>query len=85
MNFTIPVGQYDIGDYTHSFNIDERYYTIASLRDLVVAKTGVTGIIHLSDIARIEEVAKKHTTMARLSDKGSNPEPAVTLGVVKKK
>lgn len=85
LNFTIPIGQYDIGSYTHAFNIDERYYTVASLRDLVVAKTGTTGIIRLSDIARVEEVAKKRTTMARLSDKGSVPESAVTLGVVKKK
>ena len=85
LNFTLPIGQYDIGSYSHSFNIDERYYTIASLRDLVIAKTGTTGIIRLSDIARVEEVAKKRTTIARLSDKGSNPELAVTLGVVKKK
>lgn len=85
LNFTLPIGQYDIGSYTHSFNIDERYYTIASLRDLVIAKTGTTGIIRLSDIARVEEVAKKRTTIARLSDKGSQPEKAVTLGVVKKK
>ncbi|MDD5198148.1 MAG: efflux RND transporter permease subunit [Candidatus Gracilibacteria bacterium] len=85
LNFTIPIGQYDIGSYTHAFNIDERYYTTASLRDLIVAKTGTTGIIRLSDIARVEEVAKKHTTVARLSDKGSHPESAVTLGVVKKK
>lgn len=85
LNFTIPIGQYDIGSYTHSFNIDERYYTVASLRDLVVAKTGTTGIIRFSDIARVEEVAKKRTTIARLSDKGSHPGPAVTLGVVKKK
>lgn len=85
LNFTIPIGQYDIGSYTHTFNVDERYYTVASLRDLVVAKTGTTGIIRLSDIARVEEVAKKRTTIARLSDKGSYPESAVTLGVVKKK
>ena len=85
LNFTLPIGQYDIASYTHSFNIDERYYTIASLRDLVVAKTGTTGIIRLQDIARVEEVAKKRTTIARLSDKGSHPESAVTLGVVKKK
>ncbi|MDD5377468.1 MAG: efflux RND transporter permease subunit [Candidatus Gracilibacteria bacterium] len=84
-NFTVPIGQYDIGSYTHSFTVDERYYTVASLRDLVIAKTGTTGIIRLSDIARVEEVAKKRTTIARLSDKGSNPENAVTLGVVKKK
>lgn len=79
LNFTIPIGQYDIGAYTHSFNIDERYYTIAQLRDLVVAKTGTTGIVQLANIARVEEVAKKRTTMARLSSKGSAPESAVTL------
>ncbi|NCP76913.1 efflux RND transporter permease subunit [bacterium] len=69
LNFTIPIGQYDIGSYTHSFNVDERYYTVASLRDLIIAKTGTTGIIRLSDIARVDEVAKKRTTIARLSDK----------------
>lgn len=79
LNFTLPVGQYDIGSYTHAFNVDERYYTVASLRDLIIAKTGTTGIIRLSDIARVEEVAKKRTTIARLSDKGSQPESAVTL------
>lgn len=85
LNFTIPIGQYDIGSYTHAFNVDERYYTVASLRDLVIAKTGTTGIVRLSDIARVDEVAKKRTTIARLSDKGSQPESAVTLGVIKKK
>ncbi len=85
LNFTIPVGSYDIGSYTHSLTIDGRYYSIDSLRDLVVSKTGNSGIVKLSDIADVREVAKKRTVISRLSDNGSEPLSAVTLGVVKKR
>lgn len=85
LNFTLPIGNYDIDAYTHSLTIDERYYTVQKLKDLVVAKTGNSGIIHLGDIARVEEAAKKRTSLSRLSYQGSAPESAVSLGVVKKK
>jgi multidrug efflux pump subunit AcrB len=83
-NLTLPIGDFDIDRSTHVLTIDERYYTANELQNLVVAKSGTTGVIRLRDIATVEQVPKKRTTLSRLSDGGSAPEPAATLGVVKK-
>ncbi|MDD2516513.1 MAG: efflux RND transporter permease subunit, partial [Candidatus Gracilibacteria bacterium] len=85
LNFTIPVGELDVDKYTHTVTIDERFFTLENLKNLVISKTGTTGVIYLKDIANITESAKKRTTLSRLSSKGSEPENAVTLSVVKKR
>lgn len=84
-NMTLPIGSITIDDYKHSLNVDTRFYTIDELKNIVVAKMGDTGVLKLSDIARVEEVPKKITSLSRLSIKGGEPFNAVTLGVVKKK
>jgi hypothetical protein len=65
-------------------NIDNRFYSIQSLRDIPVANIGDPGIIFLHDIADIKESPIKRETESRLSINGRVPVPAVTLSVVKK-
>ncbi len=84
LNFTLPIWEYDISKYSHTVKIDERFYTINELKNLVIGKTGNTWILYLKDIAEIKQVAKKRTTISRLSSRWSIPENAVTLWVVKK-
>lgn len=83
-NFNMPIGTFDVENYTHVVSVDARYYTSQDIKDLVVAKLGDTGIIHMRDIANISDYPIKRTTYSRLSSKGSEPIDAVTIRVVKK-
>ncbi|MDD5213092.1 MAG: efflux RND transporter permease subunit [Candidatus Gracilibacteria bacterium] len=84
VNMTMPIGNYDIGDYTHSLSVDERFYNINKIKDIVVTKFGDTGTITLKDIADVKESPKKITSISRMSDAGGKSQNAVTLSVVKK-
>ncbi|MDD2486876.1 MAG: efflux RND transporter permease subunit [Candidatus Gracilibacteria bacterium] len=89
LNFTIPIGDLAVDKYKHTVTLDERFFDIQSLKNLVISKTGNSGIIYLKDIANVFEAPAKRTTLSRLSYKGDNgklviPSNAVTLGVVKK-
>jgi len=80
----MPIGNYDIGDYTHSLSVDERFYNINKIKDIVISRLGDTGTIFLKDIASITESPKKITSISRMSDAGGKSKNAVTLSVVKK-
>lgn len=83
-NFTLPIGDYTVDDYKHTMNIDNRFYSIQSLREIPVANIGDPGIISLRDIAWVHESPKKRENESRLSIGGNTAVPAVTLSVVKK-
>lgn len=70
VNFTLPVGDYTVDDYKHTMNIDNRFYSIQSLRDIPIANIGDPGIIFLRDIATVNEGAKKRENESRLSING---------------
>lgn len=70
VNFTLPVGDYTVDDYKHTMNIDNRFYSIQSLRDIPVANIGDPGIIFLRDIATVKEGTKKRESESRLSING---------------
>ncbi|MDD4151136.1 MAG: efflux RND transporter permease subunit [Candidatus Gracilibacteria bacterium] len=84
VNITMPIGDYDIGNYTHSLSVDERFYNINKIKDIVITKLGDTGNIYLRDIASITEAPKKITSISRMSEKGAQSKNAVTLSIVKK-
>jgi len=83
-NFTLPIWEFDVWNFTHSMTIDERYYDVSTIRNVVITNLWDTWVIYLKDIWSVEEVWKKKTTISRLSDKWSEPKNAVTLWVVKK-
>ncbi len=83
-NFTMPIWEYDVAKYSHTIKIDERFYTINELENLIIWKIWNTWIIYLKDVAEVKEMAKKRTSISRLSYKWSIPNNAVTLSVVKK-
>lgn len=83
-NFTFPIWDYDIGNYTHSLTIDERFYNINNLKKTVITKLWDTWIITLSQVATVKESAKKVTSISRLSVSWNTPKNSVTLWVIKK-
>lgn len=83
-NLTLPIGDYSVEGYKHTMNVDNRFYSTKTLGEIAVANIGDPGIITLRDVAEIREVTKKRETRSRLSLRGGEPVPAVTLSVVKK-
>ncbi len=67
VNFTLPIGDYTVEGYKHTMNIDNRFYSLQSLRDIPVANIGDPGIIFLRDIAIVTESAIKRERESRLS------------------
>ncbi len=65
-------------------NVDNRFYSVQRLRDIAVANIGDPGVIFLRDVADVQEATKKRETRSRLSLRGGEPVPAVTLSVIKK-
>ena len=84
-NITFPIWEYDVWNFTHFINIDERYYDTSKLSNIVVANLWANWIIYLKDLWSVLEVWKKQTTISRLSDKWSEPKNAVTIWIVKKR
>lgn len=88
-NFTIPIWDLNVDKYKHTVTVDERYFDIETVKNIVVAKNWDSWIIRLKDIANISESPTKRTTISRLSYKQNDstmslPSNAVTLWVVKK-
>ena len=69
LNFTIPIGDLGVDKYKHTVTVDERYFHIEELKNLIIAKTGTSGMIYLKDVANVFESPKKRTTISRLSYK----------------
>lgn len=84
-NLTLPIWDIQISSYKHSINVDERFYDIEKLKNIVITKLWDTGIVYLKDIAEVTESPKKITSISRLSVNGGESLSAVTLWVVKKK
>lgn len=89
LNFTIPIGDIWVDKYKHTVTLDERFFDIEKLKNLVVAKNWESWIIYLKNVANVIESPKKRTTISRLSYKWSDgkltePLNAVTIWVVKK-
>ncbi|EKE27418.1 MAG: acriflavin resistance protein [uncultured bacterium (gcode 4)] len=85
LNFTVPLWEMGVDKYTHTVTIDERYFDIQKLKDLIISKTWNTWIIYLKDVANVFEAPVKRTRISRLSSLWSVPENAATLWVVKKR
>ncbi len=66
-NFTLPVGDYTVDGYKHTMNIDNRFYSLQTLRDIPVANIGDPGIIFLRDVATVTESPIKRERESRLS------------------
>lgn len=89
LNFTIPIWDLWIDKFKHTVTVDERYFDIETLKNLVISKTWTSWIIYLKDVANVFEAPAKRTTLSRLSYKWSDwklteASNAVTIWVVKK-
>ena len=83
-NISFPIGDINIDNYKHTLSVDTRYYQLGEIEDIIVSKSGDTGLIRIKDIAKVSLVAKKKTSLARTSVGGSKPEDAITMSVIKK-
>jgi len=84
-NTTAPIWSIKISGYKHSISVDSRFYSIQTLKNIVLLKKWDSWIIYLHDIAEVKEVAKEITSISRLSISGWEPLNAVTLSVKKKR
>ena len=84
-NTTSPIWDIKISWYKHSISVDSRYYSVQSLKNIVIWKKWDSWILYLKDIAEVKEVAKKVTSISRLSISGWESLNAVTLSVKKKR
>ena len=66
-NVAVPIGPYDIEQYTHTFSVDERYYTIEQIKDIAITRLGPTGVIRIRDVADVTEAPAPATVISRLS------------------
>jgi len=83
-NFTFPIWNYDIWDFTHTLTVDERFYDLNKIKNTPLVKLWDTWIIYLKDIAVVSNSPKKLTSISRLSVWWEKSQNAVTLWVVKK-
>lgn len=83
-NVSFPIGDINIDNYKHILSVDTRYYNIGEIEEIIVAKSGETWIIKIKDIAKVQLVAKKRTSLARTSIGWKQSEEAITVSVIKK-
>ena len=83
-NLAIPSGTFDSTTFQYSVRTDSKVASAADIAAIPVTHTAVGAVVTIGDIADVSEHAIKATTVSRLSIKGSQPENAITLSVVKR-
>ena len=82
-NRAIPGGNFEGRDFNYSVRTDGRFFDAEKLGNIPVMHTDQGAIIYLKDIAAVSERAIKKTIYSRFSTKGSDPQNAITIDVVK--
>jgi len=83
-NLVFPAGDFDGANFRYTIRTDSRFFDAGALANIPVSHIQDNAVIYLKDIAKVKSTAIKKTVYSRLSIKGSKPESAVTLNLVKK-
>jgi len=83
-NLVFPSGDFDGANFRYTIRTDSRFFDADTLANIPVSHTQDNAIVYLKDIAKVKSTAIKKNVYSRLSIKGSRPESAVTLNLVKK-
>ncbi len=85
-NLNLPIGLIETGDLNYSLRIDNRLNSIEEIQNLplINVDNSITGNILLKDIASVSENLSEKGNISKVSLKGQNSLPAVSLQVFKK-
>ena len=83
-NVAIPGGTFDSKRYQYSVRSDSKVYTPEAIAAIPITKTPEGGIVTIGNVAEVSIHAIKKSTLSRLSIKGSVPQDAITLSIVKR-
>lgn len=82
-NFSLPLGTLKVSNFEYTLSADAKLSSVRELSHLPIATiNGAT--IRLNDIAIVEEIARKRTTLSQFSSDGKAPQNAITLNITKK-
>ncbi len=85
-NFNVPVGLITTDKLNYSVRIDNRFQKIEDLQNMILFRFNDPDAtpLYLKDIAQVEEVLKKQSTISRLSIEGTEPQKTISLQLYKK-
>ncbi len=83
-NLAFPAGNFDGEKFVYSVRTDSRVYTKEAIGNIPVSHNDTGSVVYVKDIAQVTERAIKKTSFSRLSIKGSKPQNAVTLSIIKR-
>ncbi len=83
-NIAIPAGTFDSKIFQYSVRSDSKVYTPEAIAAIPITQTAEGGTITIGNVADVSIHAIKKTTLSRLSIKGSVPQDAITLSIVKR-
>lgn len=82
-NRAIPAGSFDGSKFVYAIRTESRFYDDVRLANIPVGHSNGS-VVLLKDVATVQEHAIKKSEYARFSIKGSVPQPAVSISVVKR-
>ncbi|MFA6410122.1 MAG: efflux RND transporter permease subunit [Candidatus Buchananbacteria bacterium] len=83
-NLTIPAGTFEGTKFSFPIRADARFYDVQALGNIPLFHTDNGAIVYLKDVAEVSEKAINKTVYSRLSNNGGQPQPEVSLSIVKK-
>ena len=83
-NYAIPAGTFEGEKYNYPVRVDARFFDANALGNIPIIHKENGAIVYLKDIADVQETAIEKTALSRFSSKGTSPQEAITLQVVKR-
>jgi multidrug efflux pump subunit AcrB len=83
-NRAIPAGNFKGKEFDYPVRADARFFDATALGNIPVTHASNGSIVYLRDIADVKETAIENTILSRFSIDGSQPQSAVTIGVIKR-
>ena len=83
-NLAMPAGSFDGTRFTYPIRSDARLYKADDVARVAIGHSEDGGLIMVKDVATVAEKPIKRTVMSRLSNGGQQPQPAITIDIVKK-
>lgn len=83
-NRAVPGGNFDGSKFVYAIRTESRFYDEVRLANIPVGHADNGSVVLLKDVATVREHAIKKNVYSRFSIKGSDPQPAVSISVVKR-
>lgn len=83
-NLAVPSGIFDSTDFQYSVRTDSKVFSVGDIAAIPVSYSTNGSSVTIGDLADVSVSSIKKSTLARLSTKGSKPQDAITLSIVKR-